>query len=206
MAKKNNNTYQLFKINGNKKLIEFNDALAINTFKEDVSADRLTATVHSSISKIKIKICDYSSTPSVTVEHNIDAEQFAGLAELALTKPEVFSNKGYTEEKINPYKTDENGLCPVCKIAIKYDPSRNLPWFIAIENGVGKAQRSPNTGGINIAAGSYKSKNKAFINLDYFKFSAAMTKISRYIHNFELLYFSSFVKRRDVYRQSQRTE
>lgn len=196
--KKNQNLNQLAKINGKDKLIEFNDYLDLNTFNLDRGPDALTATLHSSTSKINIKICDYSKD-TITCEHNIDANKFRGMCSLAINNPKMLA--GFKEEKINPYSKDKEGRSPVCKLTINYDPSRNLPWYIAMENGTGICDNSQ-TGGIKIKPGSYKKEKATYINLTHLDFVSMAEKIYNYINSFELVHFKEYEHFREKCRKT----
>lgn len=106
-------------------------------------------------------------------------------ASSAQTAANVFSVK---REKINIYKKNDKGLCPVSKLIINYQPTKNgepsrYPWYVQIINSMGKPVVGEN------GATTYTNltdEKKAFINLSNEDFYAMFSTVKRFINLWEL--------------------
>lgn len=101
-----------------------------NTYTANAVMD-FTINTHDKIIINMVEFKDREHT--VSVKHNIDVEDMAYVVWGVLTQPKF----SYEEQKVNPYKADENGKYSVSKFSIRYDETKKNPWIITVENGIG---------------------------------------------------------------------
>ena len=85
---------------------------------------------------------------------------------------------------------DESGLSTVTKLTIRRAETnqngevRRFPWYVEIENGRGKPQKTT-TGGTYCASGSFVSDSKLYVNMSDLDFFKLFDKAERFLRVFE---------------------
>lgn len=192
------NLYQIAKSANAKKIIEFNDFMETNNFKEPYG--QLKTTIHSKRSKINITIVDSSNgggSKAIVVKYNLNPEVIKTIASQIISgQKNLFLSSGFKEEKINTYKTIQDGFHPVTAINIKYQDKLNNPWTISIINGKGKAAKNKN-GGTLIKKGSFQKISQSDVYLSDYEMLIKMITVRDYILSFEQINISKMLQKRN---------
>lgn len=205
------NTRQITKSNNKTKLIEFNDMMQGNDFSEISGV--MKSSVHSKFSRIRVTIVDWTNgkgESAVVVNHNITPITMKTIAELVLSgNTEVFEQTdkyskktGFFEQKIDHRTKDNDGLSPVSRFNIRYQPNMASPWTITIENGQGVAVIS-DIGGVSIKGGSYKELRSATVYLSKAEMIAKMIELRDYILAFEQSHIREMLEHRENFEKKQ---
>lgn len=205
------NTRQITKSNNRTKLVEFNDMLQGNDFSE--VAGVMKSSIHSKFSRIRVTIVDWTNGKgenAVVVNHNITPIVMKTIAELIISgntemfeQVDKYSKKtGFFEQKIDHRTKNDNGLNPVSRFNIRYQPNMASPWTITIENGEGEAVIS-DIGGVSIKGGSYKELHSATVYLSKTEMIAKMIEVRDYILAFEQSHIKEMLKHREDYEKKQ---
>lgn len=188
---------KIWKINGNKKVIDFNSKLIMAKPEDYANVHGSGGKGHAPNSTIGVVLCDYTKgtgDKSVTVQFNMDVEDITLLSYaymgIAAGSPYRSPLLPYIREKNNPYAQDKDGFVPVSRIEIQYQPTRsdgsvsNYPWYIAISNY--EAPLSKKESGATTHVGSQaRNKKTAFINVSLADFGHALIAAERYIRLWE---------------------
>lgn len=196
------NLRQITRANGKNKLVEFNDNMQFNDFSDKGGVKK--SRVHSKFSKIEVVMVDWSlgkKNKAVVISHNFNPSTIKAIANAIISgNMDLFTGKGrgFIQQKIDLYKPDanNNNLCPVSKISIRYEQQMNNPWTITLESGVGFADKSP-TGGVQIRKGSYQKRNESKLALSIIDMIEKMTDVRDYINQFESYYMAPMLKTRN---------
>lgn len=170
---------------------------------------------HAPVSVIKLTLCDPSKNPSVTVAANVPPEMFEVWKDTAkqnLLSPVVPVTPGasglfgvffpqggqnetialpvsydysYSQVRVNSYKTDAQGFCPVTSLTVTrqgyYNGKRKLPWTIKISSFKAKYTTAAN-GTTSYVGSTATDKKEVFLQIsdeDFYKFTSKITSFVR---------------------------
>lgn len=96
----------------------------------------------------------------------------------------------WTQDKLDIYKED-NGYAPVTRLTIKRQKGRDLAWYIAITQGVGKVNKKENG---SCYFTDFKKTSTAFINIDDMQMYSLMSAALRTLQVYQLTYGAQLYK------------
>lgn len=189
---------QIAKVQSAKKLVEFNDQLAIVKPNKYARIHAGTNEGYTSYpSRIGVKLLDYSNgtgTNTITLTANLKPTSISFLFEIVKRFMLKAADYKWVQQRIHANKTDaKTGFAPVQTLTIErrykaQDGSvlRN-PWKIQIENGQGIPQTTQN-GGTQIKPGSYKRDTFAYMMISDEDMFGLFYDTQRYINLWEMAY------------------
>jgi len=130
--------------------------------------------------KIVINMVEFKDKENtVSVKHNVDLDDMAYLVIICIAWG-VLTQSGFTydEQKVNPYKTDENGKYQVSRFSIKYDPQKHNPWILTVENGVGDLIKRDNG---TIGYQNYQKQHSVTMYLNAKEAAKMFLRIQNYV-------------------------
>lgn len=96
----------------------------------------------------------------------------------------------WTQDKLDIYKED-NGFAPVTRLTIKRQKGRDLAWYIAITQGVGKVNKKENG---SCYFTDFKKTSAAFINIDDMQMYSLMSAALRTLQIYQTTYGAQLYK------------
>lgn len=100
------------------------------------------------------------------------------------------STHQWSQDKLDIYKED-NGYAPVTRLTIKRQKGRDLAWYIAITQGVGKVNKKDNG---SCYFTDFKKTSSAFINIDDMQMYSLMSAALRTLQVYQLTYGAQLYK------------
>lgn len=147
--------------------------------------------------KIRINALDYSKgtgNNTVSVSANINSTNMLLIADAFLLRKGFSSAKKlengsivlYSETKINPYKTNDQGLCAYsCINFIKNSPNMRIPYTISITNAWGR-KKEDTTGRVVCVANSIVNSTKVDVFLGESDLFSLMQEIKMIIYKHKI--------------------
>lgn len=200
---------------GKKKVLDARNGLVLAYPDDYAALHGAGGSKHAPVSVIKLTLCDPSVTPSVTVSANVPPDMFEVFADVAKQNMiqwnvpvqsgagsvwSVFFPQGaptetvplpmngdyaYSQVRVNTYKTDQNGYCPVTALTITrqgyYKGKRNMPWTVKISAFKAQYNTAPN-GTTSYIGSTAVEKKEVFIQIsdeDFYKFTKRIDRFVR---------------------------
>lgn len=125
--------------------------------------------------KIVVNMVEFKDRDNtVSVKHNMDIEDMAYVSWGVLTQPKF----SYEEQKVNPYKADENGKYFVSKFSIRFDETKKNPWIVTVENGLGDLVKRENG---TIGYQNYQKQHSVSLYLNQKEAAKIFYRIRNYV-------------------------
>lgn len=113
----------------------------------------------------------------------------------------------FSRYKLNIYK-ESGGYAPVSRLLIRRQPDRKMPWYVSIQNGTGKVNKTQ-IGGFYYSGedGEFKETDSAFINIDDTQMFTLMSAAMRTLRIYEDTFCATKYKNgRNLWQESVKAE
>lgn len=109
----------------------------------------------------------------------------------------------FSRDKLDIYK-ESGGYAPVSRLIIRRQPDRKMPWYVSIQNGTGKVNKTQ-IGGFYFS--EFKETDSAFINIDDTQMFTLMSAAMRTLRIYEDTFCATKYKNgRNLWQESVKAE